>query len=175
MMPELKMNRPFDVALWRSGEGDGVPHREGCKYLIFRGLSPIFTIFDHISRHFSAVSVWFLAGCRQMMVYLNRRVIASARTCFKRMVFRKRSWNYVPEPEGAASFRRLVKVAQRWKGPQLLPDFQAISGCFRLFQAKLKGRGYLRLALLHRLQPAWSGARLFAARLNRKYYSWITC
>ena len=176
MMPELKMNRPLDTALWWSSRDDGVPHHGGCKYLISRRLPRFFTIFSHFSYHFSVVSVWFLASCRQMMVYLNCGVFAKTKSLSKQIVFRKRSWNSVCEPTRAMNFGRLTKVAERWEGPRLMPYFPAISGYFRLFPAKIKGRGvHLRLALLRRLQPVWSGARVFAARLNQKYNSWNTC
>jgi hypothetical protein len=132
MMPDLKINCPLDAVLWRSSKGDGSSHHCDCKYLIFRGLSQFFAVFDHMSDHFSVVSIWFLAGCVQMTVYLNRRAIASVKTCFRQMIFQKLTRDYVHESPRATSIRRLMKVVQRWKDLRLLPDFQAISGYFRL-------------------------------------------
>jgi len=166
MMPEPKMNCTLDAALWRSSTGDVVVHakergaatdgiwasrnpRDGllnhgdCKHLIFRRLSPSFTFFHHISHHFSAISIWFLAGCREMAGYLNCSVIAGAKMPLKPMMFQMMicKTDGIYEPTQAAKFTTSRKVTRLGKDARLLPDFRAISAYFRLFRAKIHGGG----------------------------------
>jgi hypothetical protein len=135
MTYELKKNCRRGFARGRGSKADvAVPmwcggvltESDDCKYLIFRRLPPFFTVFHHISYHFSAISNWFLSGYKEVGVYLNPDVTQG----------------------------------------ELLPDFTAISGYLRLFPAKKNPKGRIGLALLRRLQPGGSGARLFAASLN---------
>jgi hypothetical protein len=59
--------------------GGALTENNDCKHLIFCWLPPFFTIFHHISYHFSDTNNWFLAGYKKMGVYLNRSVFASTK------------------------------------------------------------------------------------------------
>ena len=124
MTYNLKGNRRCDFVRGRGSDaGMGVPtwcggaltENDDCKPLIFRWLPSFFTIFHHISYHFSAINNWFLVGYKKMRVYLNRSAFASAK----------------------AISRHSVHAG-------LLPEFQAISVYFGLFKAK-KGTGGVRI------------------------------
>jgi hypothetical protein len=121
MTYNLKGNRRCDFVRGRGSDaGMGVPtwcggafaENDACKYLIFLWLPPFFTIFHHISYHFSAINDWFLAGYKEIGVYLNRGAFANAKA-----------------------------INRHLEHARLLPEFQPISAYFGLFKAKKGTRG----------------------------------